>query len=520
MHRDDEATLDAVAIMMNKSAPRMATRDDLLNLLQWLLLRYPNVVIIIDGVDECSDPNELLKYLARIDAVPVASHGSGIPDRAGSFTALFQRPTVKIPPLWEAKAQRLALSKDHNHKDIRNFLLPAITELQRSGLLADIEDVQQMATKAAKHANGMFLWARLLLDYLSSDALTCEDRSEAMKNMVFLESLESLYGAILITLQQTLQSEKSRTTVKHIFSWLSVCFRPLEIQELRVALSISDHGNMIPNLESSLRRMTGALVEITAHGIVRFIHLSVLQYLQRQGKRNYFGLDSPDSIHCFIATSCLSYWIDHLPHGPIAGSLETTPDSSVQSLQYPFLGYSVRFWCDHFRGSVCQQHFEEMPIKELLAALKELTTDNVLASTWIEASWTFGVQPNLKGIVDTVNILVQSGKWSQELLKLLSVVKSDLSDFASDLGVLNREWSAVLSTTPNEIWKGNIAGFFKSRFWHSEVEDTQIFSLGASSIDAPNTRLIQSQSSSDGKHVGCIKLRIPTYVLASLYLCF
>lgn len=106
MHRDDEATLDAVAIMMNKSAPRMATRDDLLNLLQWLLLRYPDVVIIIDGVDECSDPNELLKYLARIDAVPVASHGSGIRTEQGLLQRCFKDRLLRFP-----------LSGRQKHKD-------------------------------------------------------------------------------------------------------------------------------------------------------------------------------------------------------------------------------------------------------------------------------------------------------------------------------------------------------------------------------------------------------------------
>ncbi|KAL1616668.1 hypothetical protein SLS54_008235 [Diplodia seriata] len=138
---------------------------------------------------------------------------------------------------------RLGLQDSHNADDVGTFLREQFSMMDG---LEDLIDLNDAVEKATIHANGMFLWARLLVEYLESDFLSDDDISAALANMVHLEGLDSLYAAIFSSLQ-TRRTGPARENSKRTFEWVTSSHRPLHIDELEVAISISGFKESIQN---------------------------------------------------------------------------------------------------------------------------------------------------------------------------------------------------------------------------------------------------------------------------------
>jgi hypothetical protein len=87
----------------------------------------------------------------------------------------------------------------------------------------------------------MFLWVRLLVEYLHLPALTLRERLEAIRNLNRLEGADALYNAILEGLECQFAG-RSRINVRRIFQWVARARRPLHVDELRVAVSVPLDG--------------------------------------------------------------------------------------------------------------------------------------------------------------------------------------------------------------------------------------------------------------------------------------
>ncbi|KAL0253447.1 hypothetical protein SLS55_010426 [Diplodia seriata] len=138
---------------------------------------------------------------------------------------------------------RLGLQDSHNADDVGTFLREQFSMMDG---LEDLIDLNDAVEKATIHANGMFRWARLLVEYLESDFLSDDDISAALANMVHLEGLDSLYAAIFSSLQ-TRRTGPARENSKRTFEWVTSSHRPLHIDELEVAISISGFKESIQN---------------------------------------------------------------------------------------------------------------------------------------------------------------------------------------------------------------------------------------------------------------------------------
>src|SRR4051812_13726781 len=65
-HRHDRKTLDALALLMRKTViQEKASSDDVLAVCS-LLLRQHSTFVVIDGIDECSDPDLFLTLLPEL----------------------------------------------------------------------------------------------------------------------------------------------------------------------------------------------------------------------------------------------------------------------------------------------------------------------------------------------------------------------------------------------------------------------------------------------------------------------
>ncbi|KAL9092252.1 MAG: hypothetical protein Q9165_004426 [Trypethelium subeluteriae] len=295
----DRETLDLACFAMGESVypaaeadleELKATNDEILNLIQIILQRSEGVTLVFDGVDECSDTQDFFYLLAKAtNCTPSSRDGSldqscsrvnwQSTETTNTKVVLFSRPDLHVPRVLFERAFRIQLASRHNVADIKAFIHSSLQDLVDDALLGCHIDLRSVTGSVSSRADGMFLWARLLIEYLRCDTFTPQDRMEALFSLNNFEGLDRLYGAILQKLHQRLPAN-GRLTVQKAFAWVAGAFRPLLIDEFEIAIVVvpgrnTSGGNAISNIEQALIRMSGALLELAADRTVRFVHPSV-----------------------------------------------------------------------------------------------------------------------------------------------------------------------------------------------------------------------------------------------------
>ena len=174
------------------------------------------------------------------------------------------------------------LTSQENVTDIKFHLFPKINELIDEGLLSPELAAQRIVGMISSWANGMFFWAKLLLEYLRFPDLTFYERKDAILNLNRLEGLDALYEEILSKLEGRVLCS-SRVSFRGVFQWVACARRPLLLEELRIALSVpidrrQSNDDVIPNFQMALGPLAGSLAEVASGNIVQFVHLSALEY--------------------------------------------------------------------------------------------------------------------------------------------------------------------------------------------------------------------------------------------------
>ncbi|KAL8391894.1 hypothetical protein RB595_002190 [Gaeumannomyces hyphopodioides] len=274
-------------------------------------------------------------------------------------------------------------------------------------------------------------------------------------------------------------------------------------------------SRLVPRFEATILKMSGSLVEIGDDGTVRFIHLSVLEFLTQahsdsdaSPSRPVLSFDSK-AVHGVLAMECLSYLLHDVPHQPLtttfAGKL--APLASQVIKRHPLPLYATQFWAHH-ASSCCEASRDragdaafQTTVSKLASIIRQFITDQSAVTTWTEAAWTFKEPPGLAGLEC----------WTDGLPADVAVT---LGAFARDLEKLDRCWGALLSENAAEIWSPSVPSFMTSQFWVGTKEQTATdldvnvdpISGLCRSADGIESILIASQTSSAGTEVGLIKL--------------
>ena len=257
IHGGNKQGIDLASILWDRiqSGQRVASDKEVKELLRLILTHTKNLILLLDGIDECADQRDLFKWLEEI----------GFTSNEYSI-ALFGRPTVHLPRSFSANALEMLLVDSQNLHDIRRFLRLKIYELVDDGILPGSLNVEDTVIKISDRANGMFLWVTLLVEYLASTALTMRQRRNIIENVNRLEGLDALYGAILQTLAAQNGGE-ARENIQQLFQWVVCSFRPLLLKELKCAMAVPKDRRMeedddFGDFSRSLSSMSGALLEV------------------------------------------------------------------------------------------------------------------------------------------------------------------------------------------------------------------------------------------------------------------
>ena len=509
IYKNQQATevIDAASLLMDVTGsgqPR-ASDEEVLEVFALLANHLMGTIVVVDGIDECNDVKRLLMTLHDL-----------LSD-ASCKLLLFGRPNVKFPAAYSS-IRSIEPQIYSNLEDIRLFLKSEVDDLLTTVTVAGEHSVEKIAHTIADRSRSMFLFARLMIEYLNSPALSPYQRLEEINNLTSLEGLNTMYGRVTKTLMKRYANEKA--VVKMIFQLLAVAKRPLKVEEIRTALSLkigratsSDPLDKIENLENAVVPMCGALVEITDDGTLQFIHASVKEFLIQQAQQDLSGVFHIDmsKAHLMAARLCLSYLVCDMPSGPLSGYAEETPDPDLLQARLPLLCYVAMSWPHHLaqgmkygEGQSLPELIREFPDLAKLFSRFLLCKDRVTA--WIEASWTFGNVPTIRDSLAVLSGLDKQQNNTEDSSSNLILICKELGNLSRDLVELAADWTHLLCERPNEIWGSSVSAFNKSKFWVNTAS-TSVNSL----FDEDNTGKQQlvlrvSKTSLDGQRVGLVEV--------------
>lgn len=516
-YREDNDIIDKCNFILTDKTDGqpVATKNELLDLLSICLESTGECLLIIDGIDECVNSGGLVKDIWRFI------------NACSARVIMFSRPNVAALSRAVPKAQRLPVGRATS-QDIRLFCSRKMEQLAEEGLLPSNALIPALVDHLVTGADGMFLWARLMLRYLSSSALTRKQRLRAVVDITLPEGLEVMYSRIVGLINQSNQAEQR--IVRWIVKWLSTSLRQITAIELEETLRLMDaeavaESDNNPEFERSVIETCAGLVESIAlddpryHSKVlcfRFIHLSVKEYFSSDAMQG-LAVDEVES-HYDIARRCLQYLTFCLPAQHLGGTLGDNIKASDLDTSFPLSNYASCYWIHHLCTSSVSSSSSEINSdvsilirNQLSKALHQLLSQKFVVMAWIEAYFTFEKQNNIKSSLE----LLQS--WTTQSIGTLGMMspetdKSDLhldfSDFAAYLVRLNDEWGSKLGQSPSCIWEETTA-FTPSRFvaQSSATEVTSLFADKPIGMDV-STRYLRkvSEVSSDGLYVSLLSI--------------
>ena len=339
--------------------------------------------LIVDGLDECTDdPKEFLdccQILSQKWSVLVVSR-----DTPSIRQALKQGGDITHKPLTSQDTGgdinsmliHKAISVDDTAEDIDKFISQRTEWLANSKGWKDLQE--GIAKVLSTTAEGMFLWVKLVLDFLLEDA-TLEGDVEKI-----LSSIPSDMHAFYDQIVGKILANPSRWRIaQKALHWMVYSFRSLAVEELHAVIAFeSNGGKPIENFETILQSSCGLLIRIDAKSRkINLIHATVKEYLL-ESKDISIVEGGSEAAHGFLSTVCLNYLCSKLtiglPIDPNPQKAEQRFQSHLSNSANQFLDYSAIYWCQHINRST--QHSAQWE-----AGLHELLCSEDLTVNWLQS---------------------------------------------------------------------------------------------------------------------------------------
>lgn len=459
----------------------ISTLHEMSELLSVLVKHLNTVYIVLDGIDECDAPDDLLLYLWRLR------------EHSDLRVIFFSRPNLGFLRRSLAPTQTITITATFNQPDLQIYFQLALQNLVDLRLLSSSTDIQELITNLQIGADGMFLWARLMSSYLRSTAFSPAQRRAIIKSMKTPERLEEIYDRIFQQLCKTLQHEQQ--FARSVFLWLAFGQSSLSDYQLHDILrgEESNAGSTSTGLPlDEINEFRNAII-ITCGGLVEFrgdkchfVHLSATEYFQTHcsiaqpyvnlgpGTTSYY-FPADIEAHAELAFHCLSYILFRAPAQPLSGSMTQTATHNHVDMLLPFLRYAALTWPKHLLGTYNGQpastpHLLGHDFGRLVTLLRLVSRflkSTTTIMSWIEAVYTFAGR-NERVIWALMTDITAWSDMAPQVLSTLRVhdpenTPTTMAAFSQDLRLLCKEWGATLARVPQQIWN-DASALTASRF--------------------------------------------------------
>ena len=491
-HRTDSYLMEKFAFAKEENYGQpSASPVELTSLLQCCLSGMQHVYLILDGVDECDDTAALTQLLVWVGT------------NTSVKVLLFSRPNVGKLQRIIPKTQCITVDRGRTSADIERFLQNQLQVLVDEELISATADLSDLVKRLVIGADGMFLWARLMINYLESPAHTPKTRLGVVLDVILPEGLENMYDRILQLIYRGNRVEQD--LARRVFLWLAYALRPLNIQGFQAVLTPEDdmspendvldeaRASSLKSLKETVVTICGGLVEIVKQdptwapsGSFQFIHLSVKEHLLRLSSSAKVDeafpsiLPSYETAQFELASRCIEE----------VGSSKNLMHGECLKQQQDLTRYAETYWTDHLVHAVpTQVHnplvnsaIQEGAISKLVSSLTHFLDNPKAIRRWIYSCYSghkfsFGITDlgsrNIEIWVAKISSL-GSRKGDLDPLKQLSNLMSEL---VRDLRLIISSWGSKLSLDPDLIWD-EVPAFLKSQFLVSD--GTKTYSLASS----------------------------------------
>lgn len=441
-----------------------SSEDEIVDTISQCLPHLPNLYFVVDAIDECSHSDRLIRQLSKwCDSSPLKVVMLSRPDVAG-----LRR---RIP-----RNDRIILGGAHVNADIARYLQLEVETLVEEGLLSENVDQVAIVSHLVGRAEGMFLWARLIIAYLNGPAMTRAQRLATImeRNTEGLDQLDEMYKRIETRINS--MDPHSKSMSRKALMW--VAHVGISPEELKDAL-FPEGWDMEPRgiseqFEHAVIVVCGGLVEKGPQptNFFRYIHLTALEFVQPRSRcpLHHSLIPSAPESKALITTRLISF-LQAIPQGPLSGVLGEAASPATVLYQLPLLRLATD-WIDFSLQTIAvstdsSTNMPEKVIKMADNASKYLK-NRLSIMVWVEAWYNLRTSPegsqscttnrfeSLRDDIVSLSTRIQNLESIENLL-------SNLRDFANDLINLDVAWASLLRGSPHEIW-GDVTIFTKSRF--------------------------------------------------------
>ncbi|GAW11336.1 hypothetical protein ANO14919_006800 [Xylariales sp. No.14919] len=322
--------------------------------------------IVIDGLDECAQEEQ--KYIVE-DLLQLVSVNS----KGGNCKLLISsRDVPKISRAVRKKKRNVGMISLSNERASLDHTIQSFVENRLRDIVNERESfqigekaIEDIVNIMINKADGMFLWAKLVLDSIS-EVDSVRELHAAITSMP--RELPQLYARILKTLVRDGRADK----VMRVLAWLVLVKRPLKRHELLHGLSITPETPILNEwdvLDRSIIDKCKPLVEELPDGSITLIHFTVEEYLRIDCSIQRLDCAIGEET---IAFACVAVLKDSLclldPEFPKPKRLR-----GILSGSFALLFYAIDFWLDHVLACASSAHLpEESSLGRALTSLEQL----------------------------------------------------------------------------------------------------------------------------------------------------
>ncbi|KAF7527346.1 hypothetical protein G7054_g10484 [Neopestalotiopsis clavispora] len=307
-------------------------------LLSKLIIHAGPVYFVVDGVDEIS---RFERHRLVMELLQLSKSCSQL------RIILSSRPEADLVQKLADAVESIQVD-DHNEASIRSYVHQQSQQIfdglkMRPG---SPNKIRGLLSPLASKAKGMFLYARLVMNMLSS----MHEYSDIEKSLEVLpENLDEAYRRIMDRLWQIQDNEMAKRA-RRLLGWIASSPQPMSIEEAQQALVVNpQERNQVFNIIAKLNvvAMLGPIVE-TVDSYIHFVHFTAKEYIAS----DHLGLQliNPTQATLDLAICCISY-LCQSHHDPDITDGEVTLKAS--SGQYSFHAFSSKMWfqliCQYLR---------------------------------------------------------------------------------------------------------------------------------------------------------------------------
>ncbi|KAM0811799.1 putative NACHT domain-containing protein [Seiridium cardinale] len=542
-HWKDQEVLDRFAFIMYDNTKNQnqlySSEFILLELIQLLLSR--DSVLIIDGIDECEESESFVRSLTKIW------------ESRSPYILVLSRVYVNGLRQCIPESNRLGITKDLVSPDIRTF---SAHELQR---LFDEEIIPGQARsrkgefedRMETGADGMFLWARLMINFIRSPFIPPNQRLHILSQINTPEGLEVMYGRIVALIKGSgnyCETMASTVLTRLIYATAPISSRQIHqslvVDKVLSADVVSDPESLRQFEDSAIMACTGLVERVVLHQCPNFlyeesslqlIHLSANEILIEKYSASYLAAQAPipklipDRAIASLdyTTNCLKQILFHTPAQPLSGELARDVNDAYLYKTFCFSDYAAVSWPISLHNFVdtVSSNYMYLTYRELSSSFLESllyfipTLETFLRiprslSVWLEITYTTGyyeIDPEKYGHPSTnalealthwaKSMRITDARWpiSDELITKIEAFGAELRDVIST-------WGSSLRQKPHIVWD-ELTGFLKQNqfFWSSGSTTVSyqqpVVPMGSVQLQSPAALLSRTSKSGDMKAV-------------------